>query len=148
MRAWFTQRFQRLRTSVWLRDAGERAIWQALQGALAALTVAVTLDDVPWALLASYALGGALASLTASFVTLPDPKSRTWWQTMFYRLVRTAAAALAGLLVAVTTTQGSVDFFAIDWTAAAKVLGATVLIAFAKNVIVITQPERGPPSAV
>jgi hypothetical protein len=145
MRAWFSTRLERLRNSMWWRDASERAIWQAAQGAGAALAVAVSFDTVPWQLLISYALGGALASLLASVISIPDPNTRSAWRTVVFRLLRTAAAALAALLVARFSIDGQVDFFAIDWSEALKLIGFTVLIAFVKNTLQFSQPERAPP---
>lgn len=145
MRAWFSTRLERLRNSVWWRDASERAIWQAAQGAAAALTVAVSLDTVQWELLLSYSLGGALASYLASVVSLPDAETRSAWRTVLFRVLRTAAAALSALLVARFSIDGHVDFFAIDWSEAARIVGYTVLLAMVKNTLLFSQPERAPP---
>lgn len=122
---------------VWWRHAAERALSQAFEAILPLLLAATGVLDLDWRAVLGLALGGALASLLMSLVNLPDPESLPPRIAVIYRLVRTAAAAIAAVI-------GTVAFnvFEYDWSTALSTIVLVVMTAWVKLAI------KTPPEAV
>lgn len=130
---WFIARLAQLVVPAWWRTAGERAVSQAIEAFLAVATiggVTAGITDVDWRTAIGLGLGGALASLVMSLVSLPAPDSVTRPVAILYRVIRTIAAAAAPVL-----TAAALNVFDFDWPHALNIIGLTALIAIAKMFI-------------
>lgn len=133
---------KRLATWDWWRGSLERAGSQVIETVLAIIVVGAALvPDIDVKVVVGVALGGALMSLLMSIVSLPenDAEPVPLWQALFWRIVRTAAAALIGVILA-AVGNSTFNALAFDWGAAFSVAGTTVLVAVLKS-LAIKPPE-------
>lgn len=94
----------------WWKAAGLRALYTAVAIAIPYIA-AVQLADVPWAMAASAAALGALASIVTSLFGLPESEhvKLPWWMTALERVVKTFAQSLAAGLAGATFLHD------VDW---------------------------------
>lgn len=111
-----------LTNPTWWKAAGLRALYTAVAIAIPYIA-AVQLTDVPWLMVASAAVVGAILSLATSLFGLPESESVNlpWWLAALERVVKTFAQSLAAGLTGATFLHD------VDWP---LVLQAAVGAAF------------------
>lgn len=125
----------------WWKGALERAGSQAAEAILPLIIAGALLDTELWPAALGVGIGGAIASLLFSIVSLPEHagKVRSRFEAIAYRLLRTAAAAT---LAVIGTNE--LNIFDFDWSTAASTVATVTAIAFLK--MVAKQPQEAEPA--
>jgi len=135
---------EKLTSKVWWKGAGERALSQAAQSVLAVIIV-TSFTAINWLLVLGVAIGGAIWSLIGSLASLPENNDVNvpYWKALAYRVVRTAAIALATVLSA-DLADGVFNALTFDWQTALNSIGLTVFLAVVKSLVFAPRESKIP----